>query len=222
MMKSRDMSLSRVLQLSALLVGLCQAHKAPQTGDGFTSQKPGKVPESHLRMLALGLAHLLQGLEENVQQLEQQGELVGAELDGATRNLENLRKQSLQTGRTHRQVRKDLQIQSARGDRLWRAVRDLQKELEDLETEQGAVQHQMNRIIQSVKSLKESRSGSRTQPDTSSVKVLIDKQARQLASLTTEVSARERIINRRLRLIEQLEKRLSSGPPSRAEVRSLP
>jgi len=108
MMKSWDMSLSRVLQLSALLVGLCQAHKAPQTGDGFTSQKPGKVPESHLRMLALGLAHLLQGLEENVQQLEQQGELVGAELDGATKNLENLRKQSIQTGRTHRQVRRGL------------------------------------------------------------------------------------------------------------------
>jgi len=62
-------------------------------------------------------------------------------------------------------------MQSARRDRLWRAVRDLQKELEDLETEQGAVQHQMNRIIQSVKSLTESRSGSRTQPDTSSVKV---------------------------------------------------
>lgn len=97
------MSASRVLQLSALLLGLCEAHGASPAGNHFPSQK---VPVSHLRMLTLGLAHLLQGVEENVQRLEQEGELVGAELDGATKSLESLRTQNIQTGRTHRQVRK--------------------------------------------------------------------------------------------------------------------
>lgn len=69
------------------------------------------------------------------------------------------------------QVRKDLQILSARVDRLWRLARDLQKGLEDLETEQGAMQHRMNRILQRVKSLRELRSGGQTQLDISSVKV---------------------------------------------------
>lgn len=36
----------------------------------------------------------------------------------------------------------------------------------------------------------------------------MDKQARQLASLTSEVSARDRLINRRLQHIEQLEKQV--------------
>lgn len=69
------------------------------------------------------------------------------------------------------QVRKDLQILSARVDRMWRLARDLQKGLEDLETEQGAMQHRMNRILQRVKSLRELRSGGQTQLDISSVKV---------------------------------------------------
>lgn len=94
-----------MLQLSVLLVGLCQAHPTPPPGDPPTSQEVGEVPTSQLRMLSLGLAHLLQGVEENAKRLEQQGEQVAAELDGATKSLESLRKQSLQVGRTHRQVR---------------------------------------------------------------------------------------------------------------------
>lgn len=200
-----------MLQLSALLVGLCQARRAPPPGDSSASQEAGEVPVSHMRMLSLGLGHLLQGVEENVERLEQQGEAVAAELDGDTKSLESLSKQSFQTGRTHRQVRKDLQILSAKRDRLWRAVRDLQRELEDLETEQGAMQDQMNRILQRLKSLTEPRTGGQTQLDISSVKVVMEKQARRIATLTSEVSARERMINRRLQHIEHLEKQLSSG-----------
>ncbi|XP_044030926.1 uncharacterized protein LOC122865941 [Siniperca chuatsi] len=208
------MRVSRVLQLSVLLLGLCQAHRAPPPGDPSTSQEAGEVPVSLLRMLSLGLAHLLQGAEENAERLEQQGEQVAAELDGATKSLESLRKQSLRAGRTHRQVRKDLQILSARGDRLWRTVRDLQKGLEDLEAEQGALQHRMNRILQREKSLTEPRSGGQTQLDISSMKVIIDKQARRLASLTAEVSARDRMIDRGLQHIEHLEKQVSDSLPA--------
>lgn len=64
---------------------------------------------SQLRMLSLGLAHLLQGLVENVEQLELRGKLVAAGLDEAAESLESLRKQSLQAGRTHRQVRGGIQ-----------------------------------------------------------------------------------------------------------------
>ncbi|XP_069563362.1 coiled-coil domain-containing protein 157-like [Brachyistius frenatus] len=225
-MKSWRMRVSRVLQLSVLLVGLCQARRALPPGDASASQEAGEVPLTQMRMLSLGLAHLLQRVEENVERLEQQGELVAGNIDGVTKSLESFRKQSAQTGRTHRQVRKDQQILSARWDRLWRAVRDLQKELEDLETEQGAVQQRMNRILQSVESLTEPRSAAgQTQTDISSMKVLLDEQARQLASLTAEVSARERLIDRRLQHIEHLEKQLSSGacePPSSCEGRFSP
>lgn len=94
-----------MLQLSFMLVGLCQGRPPP--GDPSTSQEAGEVPVSQLKMLSLGLAHLLHGVEENAGQLEQQGEQVMAELDGATRSLESLRKKSFQTGRTHRQVRRN-------------------------------------------------------------------------------------------------------------------
>ncbi|KAE8284824.1 hypothetical protein D5F01_LYC16265 [Larimichthys crocea] len=198
------MTVSRVLQLSILLVGLCQAHCT--TSPSGLSQEAGEALVSQLRMLSLGLAHLLQGVEENTKQLEQQGEKVAAELDRTMKTLENHHKQNLQARRTHRQVRKDLQVLSARGDRLWRAVKDLQKGLEDLETEQVAPQHRMNRILQRVKSLTEPRSGDQTQLDVSSMKVLIDKQARRLAGLTSEVSAQDRLIDRRLQYIERLEK----------------
>ncbi|XP_068588519.1 uncharacterized protein [Cebidichthys violaceus] len=208
------MRVSRALRLSFLLVGLCQAHRAPPPGVPSTSQEAGEVPVAQLRMLSLGLAHLLQGLVENAEQLERQGEQVAAELDGAAESLESLRKQSLQAGRTHRQVRKDLQILSARGDRLWKAARDLQKGLADLEREQGAMQHRTDRILQKVKSLTEPRSGDQTQLHTGSVKFIINKQARRLASLSSEVSARDRMIDRRLRHINHLEKRVSKSLPA--------
>ncbi|XP_041816745.1 uncharacterized protein LOC121623521 [Chelmon rostratus] len=213
-MKSWTMRVSRVLQLSVLLVGLCQAHPTPPPGDPPTSQEVGEVPTSQLRMLSLGLAHLLQGVEENAKRLEQQGEQVAAELDGATKSLESLRKQSLQVGRTHRQVRKDQQILRARGDRLWKAAKDLQRGLEDLQTEQGATQHQMNRILQRMKSLTEPRPGGQTLLDASAVKAIIDMQARRLASLTSEVSARDRLIDRRLQHIDHLEKQVSGRLPA--------
>ncbi|XP_035524051.1 uncharacterized protein LOC118332745 [Morone saxatilis] len=210
-MKScKSMGASRVLQLSVLLVGLC----APPPSDASTSQEAGEVPVSQLRMLSLGLAHLLRWVEENAGRLEQQGDQVAAELDGATKSLEGLRKQSLQSARTHRQVRKDLQIQSARGDRLWKAVRDLQKGLEDLETEQGATQHQMNRILQRLRSLTGPSSGDQTQLDINNTKVIMDKQARRLVSLTAEVSARDRLIGRRQRHIDHLEKQVSERLPA--------
>ncbi|XP_074473843.1 uncharacterized protein LOC141757323 isoform X2 [Sebastes fasciatus] len=210
-MKSWSMRVSRALQLSVLLVGICRAHRASPPGGPSASQEAGEVPVAQLRMLSLGLAHLLQGVAENAEQLEQRGDQVAAELDGTTKSLEGLRKQSLQAGRTHKQ---ELQIMSARGDRLWRAARDLQKVLEDLETEQGAMQHRTNRILQKVKSLTEPRSGGQTQPDISSMKVIIDKQARRLASLTSEVSARDRLIDRRLRHIDHLEKQVSESFPA--------
>lgn len=102
--------MSRVLHLSVLLVGLCQAHRAPPPGDPSTSQEVGEVPVAQLRMLSLGLAHLLQGVEENAERLERQGEQVAAELDGAMKSLESLLKQSSQAGRTHRQVRRNYQV----------------------------------------------------------------------------------------------------------------
>ncbi|XP_030292127.1 uncharacterized protein LOC115592968 isoform X3 [Sparus aurata] len=204
------MRVSQVLRLSVLLVGLCQAHRAPPPGDPSTSQEAGEVPVAQLRMLSLGLAHLLQGVEENAGRLEKQGEQVAAELDGAMKSLESLLKQSSQAGRTHRQVRKDLQIMDARGDRLWRAARDLQKGLEDLEAEQGATQQRMNRIVQKVKSLTEPRTAGQTRLHVSSAK------ARRLASLTSLVSAQDRLLDRRLQCIDHLEKQVS---PSSTEGR---
>ncbi|XP_028274255.1 uncharacterized protein LOC114444049 [Parambassis ranga] len=194
----------QVLQLSTLLLGISEAH-----GAGSASRKAGEVPMSQLRMLSRGLGHLLHGVGENVGRLERHGNLMVTKLDGATKTVDSLHKQSVQTGRTNKQVRKDLQILSAIRDRLWRAVRDLQKELEELEAEQEAMQQRMNRVLQKVKILTEPRSGGQT--DFSYMKAFLDKQARCLAFLTHEVLARERVIDRHLQYIEHLEKQLSSG-----------
>ncbi|TNN34166.1 Phosphatidylinositol 4-phosphate 5-kinase type-1 beta [Liparis tanakae] len=187
--------------LPFLLVGLCQARRALPPAPGA-----GEVPASQLRMLSLGLARLMQGLLENAEQLERRGEQEGAELDGAAENLENLHKQSSQAGRTHRQVRKDLQIMSARGDRLWRSSRDLQKVLEDLDREQRPTRRRGNRILQKAKSLTEPRSRGQTGLHADSIQSVMEEQARRLDRLTSEVTARDRTIGRRLRHIAHLER----------------
>ncbi|CAB1455453.1 unnamed protein product [Pleuronectes platessa] len=161
-----------------------------------------------MRMLSLGLAHLLHGVEENAGQLERAGGQAAAELDGVIRTVETLHKQSLQAGRTHRQARKDLQILSARGDRLWRTVKELQKLLEDVETDQRTEQHRLDRVLRRVRGLTGPGPGpgARVQPDVSSMKDIVDKQTRRLAGLTSVVSARDKLIDRRLQRIEHLEK----------------
>lgn len=68
-------------------------------------------------------------------------------------------------------MRRDLQILSAQGDRLWVAVTELQRGLEDLETEQATMQQRMNQILQRVKSLTKSWSGGQTQLDVGFIKV---------------------------------------------------
>ncbi|XP_041667381.1 uncharacterized protein LOC121525445 [Cheilinus undulatus] len=208
--------MTRGLLLLVLMVGLCQAYQASSTS---TSQAAGAVPVAQVRMLSLGLAHLLQGVQDNGKRLEQQGEQVDAELDGVTKSVESLHKQSLQAGRTHRQVRKDLQILRARGDRLWKTFKDLQKGLEDLEAEQGAMQRRMNLMIQRVTSLNEPRSKGQTELDIGSMKDMMNKQARRLASLTLLVSAQDRVINRRQQHIQHLEKQVSKKTPSSTEGR---
>ncbi|KAK2818874.1 hypothetical protein Q5P01_024435 [Channa striata] len=214
------MTVSRVLQLSILLVGLCQARRDPEAETASGSGQKGGVPVSQLRMLSLGLAHLLHGVAENNEQLEQQRKQVLAELDGATQALESLHKQRSHTGRTHRQVRKDLQILSAKGDRLQRVVKDLKRGLEDLETERGTIQCWINWIRQKVESLTEPRSRQQAQLDISSVKDIMDKQAERLASLTSEVSARDRLIKRRLQHIEHLEKQVYQSLPAKLQADS--
>ncbi|CAJ1070855.1 uncharacterized protein LOC117831078 isoform X1 [Xyrichtys novacula] len=211
------MRMCQLLQLTVVLVGLCQAHSAPPT---TVSHNAGMVPVAQVRMLSLGLAHLLQGVKESAKWLEQQGEQVEAELDGAVRGVESLRKQNFQAGRTRRQVRKDLQILRARGDRLWRTVKDLQKGLEDLELEHGDIQQQMDRIFQQMKSLSEPRSRGKSQLDISSVKDVIAKQARQLNSLTSAVSAQDGMIDRRQKHIEHLEKQVSKRLPAALRAES--
>ncbi|XP_062268295.1 uncharacterized protein LOC133974666 [Platichthys flesus] len=198
------MRVKQVLQLLVLLVGVGPAHHALLAEEASTSWEAGEVPLSQMRMLSLGLAHLLHGVEENAGQLERQGGQAAAELDGVIRTVETLHKQSLQAGRTHRQARKDLQILSARGDRLWRTVKELQKLLEDVETDQRTEQHRLDRVLRRVRGLTEP--GARVQPDVSSMKDIVDKQTRRLASLTSVVSARDKLIGRRLQRIEHLEK----------------
>lgn len=80
-------------------------------------------------------------------------------------------------------MRSDLQILSARGDRLWTAVKELQKGLEDLETEQTTMQQRMNQILQRVKSLSKSWSGGQTQLDVGFMKVRENKRDASLKLL---------------------------------------
>lgn len=101
------MKVSLVLQLSSFIVGLCQARQEPAQHSTSTSDPTRGVPTSQLRMLSLGLAHLLHEVAESAKQTEQQGEQVLAELDGAAKSLESLSKLSLTTGRSHRQVREN-------------------------------------------------------------------------------------------------------------------
>ncbi|XP_074546786.1 uncharacterized protein LOC141805571 [Halichoeres trimaculatus] len=215
-MKSWNMGMCRVLQLT-LLLGLCQAFSAPST---TMSKEAGMVPVAQVRMLSLGLVHLLQGVGENGKRLEQQGEQIETELGKATKHAESLQIQSLQAGRTHRQVRKDLQVLRAKGDHLWRTVKDLQKGLEDLETDQGDMQQRMNHVLQHMKSLSETESEDPTQLNINYVKAVMAKQSKQLNSLTSVVSAQRRMINRCQKHIEHLEKQVSKRLPAALRAES--
>ncbi|KAG7498656.1 hypothetical protein JOB18_016860 [Solea senegalensis] len=210
-----------VFVLLLMMMGICPCSSS---GEGSSSSREaGDVPLSQLRMLSLGLAHLLRSVEENSRQLELQGEQAAAELDGATKSLDNVLKQRLQTGRTHRQARKDLQMLSARGDRLWRTVKELQSGLDDVDTEQRNLQHRTNRVLQALKTLTQ-EPRSRGQLDFSSMKVIVDKQAQRLAGLSSQLSARDRLMDRRQLRIEHLEKHVhdlgTSDRVSTSEVTS--
>lgn len=99
------MSRSGVLQVWVFLVGLWQqAHCATLPGRPSAPPEGAGVPVPHLRMLSLGLDHLLKGVEGHSRTLEKRGQQGAQELEQATKHLEELSKQSLQTGRTHRQV----------------------------------------------------------------------------------------------------------------------
>lgn len=53
------------------------------------------------------------------------------------------------------QVRGELQTLSVRGDKMWQEIRDLQRGLDDLKTEQGAMQHRTYQILLKIKRLAE-------------------------------------------------------------------
>ncbi|KAF3848784.1 hypothetical protein F7725_015281, partial [Dissostichus mawsoni] len=145
------MRVTRVLQLSVLLLGLCQAQRAPPPS---TSEEAGGVPVSQVRMLALGLAHLLQGVEENARQLEQRG--AGGGRAGRGHEEPGEPQEAESKGRTESQAGEEGPADpEGPGDRLWKAARDLQKVLEDVETEQGTMQQRINRVLQRIKSLTE-------------------------------------------------------------------
>lgn len=100
-----NMSGRRVLRLSVFLVGLWQqANCATLPGRPSAPPERAGVPVLQLRMLSLGLHHLLQGVEEHSSSLEKRGQQGALQLEQATKHVERLSKQSLQTGRTHRQV----------------------------------------------------------------------------------------------------------------------
>lgn len=100
-----NMNNRRVLQLSVFLVGLWQqANSAALPGRPSAPPEQAGVPVPHLRMLSLGLNHLLQGVKEHSISLEKRGQQGALQLEQATKHVEELSKQSLQTGRTHRQV----------------------------------------------------------------------------------------------------------------------
>ncbi|KAF7643457.1 hypothetical protein LDENG_00239080, partial [Lucifuga dentata] len=164
------MRMSRALQFFILLVGLCLDRCGHSSSSSSSSREAGQVPVSHMKMLSLGLAHLMQGVEENAGRLEEQGEQVEEDLDTATKSLESLQKQNVQTGRTHRRVRRELQILRAKGDRLWRSIRDLLEEQCHLLLDQGDLELQMKRILQRVESLTEPRTEGQKQIDMSTMK----------------------------------------------------
>lgn len=100
-----SMSCRCVLWLSVFLVGLWQqATCATLPGRPSAPPEGAGVPAPHLRMLSLGLNHLLQGVKEHSSSLEKRGQQGALQLEQATKHVEELSKQSLQTGRTHRQV----------------------------------------------------------------------------------------------------------------------
>ncbi|KAK0148648.1 Angiopoietin-related protein 3 [Merluccius polli] len=192
-------------QLCVLLLCLGTAHHAPVLPPGV---RGSQVPDSHLKMLSLGLVRLLREVEDSTQRLERQGEQVAVEVEEACQALENLHKQSFQAGRTHKQARKALQVMSARGDQRERAVQDLQQGLELLVEDEGLLEDRMAQILQKLRVMTDPQGESPPQPNASQMKVKVDKQARRLASLASEVIARDKMINRHLRSIEYLEKQL--------------
>lgn len=105
MVKLWTMSITCALPLSLLMSAVCAPHCASSLADPSPSQDPGEVPASHLRALSLSLAHVRQGLEENIKEMEHEEQQLVKELDLVTMSLERLREDSIQTAQAHRQVR---------------------------------------------------------------------------------------------------------------------
>lgn len=201
------MSRSGVLQLWVFLVGLWQqAHCATLPGRPSAPPEGAGVPVPHLRMLSLGLDHLLKGVEGHSRTLEKRGQQGAQELEQAAKHLEELSKQSLQTGRTHRQVRKEQQVQRAGGDRLWRTISDLQVGLDELKSEQGAMRQRMSQIFHRASGLADLRSA---EPSLRTLRPKVEEVKQRLAALSALLSAERRLLKERRRDIDALEKEVS-------------
>ncbi|XP_024252612.1 uncharacterized protein LOC112230566 [Oncorhynchus tshawytscha] len=216
------MRVSRVLQLSICLVGLSLAWCSPPPGKP-SIEGGGQVPVGQIQVLSVGLLQLLQGVRESAWRMERQGDQVSEELMGDTQVVERLREQGVQVGRTHRQVTKNLQMMTAQSDRLENAAQDMQLGLETLLAEQGALELRMCRVLERVQSITKPVLRMEKQLNMNLMKVIVDTQSRRLADLALEVMTRDRLIDKHLQHIVDLEEQASrirgERPPTSAEGR---
>ncbi|XP_072515323.1 uncharacterized protein [Salminus brasiliensis] len=205
----KAMKLQHLLWITIFMPGPCMAGNVNRTG-ARTSSKVHPHPEtSQLELLSLGQKQLFSDLGESARQLAEQDSLVALELAKQMRALKEIRRRRKEVVRAGTQVRADLQLFTARGERLQTAAWRLRNELGALKASQDGAVGRMRKILAIVLLLSGSASQTHSPVNITQLKTMVDSQSRRLSSLSMELTNQDEVMEERQKVIADLEEQVS-------------
>ncbi|KAI4882729.1 hypothetical protein NFI96_028529 [Prochilodus magdalenae] len=160
---------------------------------------------SQLELLSMGQKQLLSDLHMNVDHLVKQDSLLGLELDRHMQALEEIRRAGKKVRRVNVQVRADLQLLTARGERLQTAAWRLRNELGALNASRDVSVERIRKVLAIVLMLSGSASQAHSPVNITRLKEMLDSQSRRLSDLSLELTTQDELMVKRQKDITDLE-----------------
>ncbi|KAL6472821.1 hypothetical protein MHYP_G00190090 [Metynnis hypsauchen] len=201
------MKLQHLLWL-IFLFGPCMGGRFHRT---YASNSEGsRHPEtSQLELLSLGQKQLLSDLDESARDLIMQDSRVALELDRQIQALEEVRRRGKKVRRMNAQVKADLQLLTARGERLQTAAWRLRDELGALKASQDGAVQQIKKVLAIVLQLSGSAPKAHSPVNITQLKEMMDSQSRRLSKLSLELTTHDELMVKRQKDIIDLEQQVS-------------
>ncbi|XP_036451282.1 uncharacterized protein LOC118824923 [Colossoma macropomum] len=199
------------------LFGPCMAGHFHRT-NATTSEGHRHLEPSQLELLSLGQKQLLSDLDESTGRLVRQDSVVSVELDRQMQALEEVRRRGKKVGRMKAQVKADLQLLTARGERLQTAAWRLRDELGALKTSQNGAVQRIKKVLAIVLLLSGSAAKAHSPVNIAQLKEMMDSQSRRLSKLSLELTTHDELMVKRQKEITDLEQQVSHQGATQQEA----